>query len=42
MKKMEVFTSQKEIYKAMIFLENRIDYEIKKIVEYYIDRTRMC
>ena len=43
-KKWEDFTSRKKDLQSYrdFFLANKIDYEIKKLVEYYIDRSRKC
>ena len=43
-KKWEDLTSQKKDLQSYrdFFLANRIDYEIKKLVEYYIDRSSGC
>ena len=43
-KKWEDLTSRKTDLQSYrdFFLANRIDYEIKKLVEYYIDRTTEC
>ena len=43
-KKWEDLTSRKTDLQSYrdFFLENRIDYEIKKLVEYYIDKTSEC
>ena len=43
-KKWEDFTSRKTDLQSYrdFFLANRIDYEIKKLVEYYIDRSSAC
>ena len=43
-KKWEDLTSQKKDLQSYrdFFLVNRIDYEIKKLVEYYIDRSSAC
>ena len=43
-KKWEDFTSRKTDLQSYrdFFLANRIDYEIKKLVEYYMDKTSKC
>ena len=43
-KKWENLTSRKTDLQSYrdFFLANRIDYEIKKLVEYYIDKTSEC